>query len=435
MSEAPPGDTPGDAAPVAVAEQLRILTSGAAEVLPEGALAERLAIAQREGRPLRVKLGIDPSSPHLTLGHAVVLRKLAQFQRLGHTVVLIIGSFTGMIGDPSGRSQTRKRQSQAEIDAHTRTYLDQVAKILDVQAAEVRWNAEWLAPMTFAQVADLAANLTVAQLLEREDFRTRYTARQPISLVEFLYPLMQGYDSVAITADVELGGTDQTFNLLVGRELQRAAGQPGQIVLTMPLLRGTDGVQKMSKSLDNGIYLDEPPNDQFGKLMRIPDQLMPEYLRLCTDLHPDEIEALAAAAANGGTAARDVKRRLAGEVTALYHGADAAAAAEVAFDAGVRLRSDATGPDGQDGVSNGATDLPIPASAIDQHGSVWVVALLADAELAASRGKARQLVRQGAVRLDGQLVDSEQRTWPLAELDGRILTVGRRSPWRLTTAR
>ncbi len=433
MSKAPAGDA-GDAP--AVAEQLRILTSGTAEVLPQGALAERLAAALGAGRPLRVKLGIDPSSAHLTLGHAVVLRKLAQFQRLGHTVVLIIGSFTGMIGDPSGRSQTRKRQSQADIDAHTRTYLDQVAKILDVRAAEVRWNAEWLAPMTFAQVADLAANLTVAQLLEREDFRARYRAKQPISLVEFLYPLMQGYDSVAISADVELGGTDQTFNLLVGRELQRAAGQPGQIVLTMPLLRGTDGVQKMSKSLDNGIYLDEPPNDQFGKLMRIPDQLMPEYLRLCADLHPDEVEALVTAAAGGGTDARDVKRRLAREVTALYHGAAAAAAAETAFDAGVLLRDGATtGPDPQAGASNGASELPIPASAVGQDGNVWVVALLADAELVGSRGDARRLVRQGAVRLDGERVDSEERAWPLAELDGRLLTVGRRSPWRLKATR
>ncbi len=440
MSEAPPGDTTGDATgdatPASVAEQLRVLNSGAAEVLPQGALAERLTVAQREGRPLRVKLGIDPSSPHLTLGHAVVLRKLAQFQRLGHTVVLIIGSFTGMIGDPSGRSQTRRRQSEADIEAHTRTYLDQVAKILDVGAAEVRWNAEWLAPMTFAQVADLAANLTVAQLLEREDFRTRYNARQPISLVEFLYPLMQGYDSVAIAADVELGGTDQTFNLLVGRELQRAAGQPGQMVLTMPLLRGTDGVQKMSKSLDNGIYLDEPPNDQFGKLMRIPDQLMPEYLRLCTDLHPDEVETLIAAGAGGGSAARDVKRRLAREVTALYHGDAAAVAAEAAFDVGVHLRDgEAASPDGQGGVSNGVTELPIPASAVGQDGSVWVVALLAEAALAASRSKARQLVRQGAVRLDGQQVDSEERSWPLAELDGRVLSVGRQSPRRLKAVR
>src|SRR6266536_2016257 len=281
-------------------QELRVLTAGAEEVLPADALAERLQAARAEGRPLRVKLGIDPSSPHLTLGHAVVLRKLAQFQRFGHTVVLIIGNFTGLVGDPSGRSQTRNRQTEAEVAEHIRTYLDQVDKVLDVSAAEIRYNAEWLAPMTFAEVADLAANVTVAQLLEREDFKARHNAGRPISLVEFLYPLMQGMDSVAVQADVELGGTDQTFNLLIGRELQRAHGQAGQVVITMPLLRGIDGVQKMSKSLGNGINLDDPPEEQFGKLMRIPDHLVPEYLRLSTDLDPDEVEKLVAEAAQGG---------------------------------------------------------------------------------------------------------------------------------------
>src|SRR5918992_6146646 len=227
-------------------EQADLLARGAAEVSPRDGLAERLAAAAAEGRPLRVKLGIDPSSAHLTLGHAVVLRKLAQFQRFGHTVVLIIGTFTGLVGDPSGRSQTRRQQTEAEVAEHARTYLEQVAKVLDVGASEIRYNADWLAPMTFADVARLAANVTVAKLLERDDFRARYGAGQPISLVEFLYPLMQGMDSVAIEADVELGGTDQTFNLLVGRDLQRANGQPGQVVMTVPLLEGIDGRHKMS---------------------------------------------------------------------------------------------------------------------------------------------------------------------------------------------
>ena len=405
-------------------EQARALASGAAEISPRGGLVERLAAAAAEGRPLRVKLGIDPSSSHLTLGHAVVLRKLAQFQRLGHTVVLIIGNFTGLIGDPSGRSQTRRQQTESEVAEHARTYLQQVARVVDVDAAEVRWNAEWLAPMTFAEVARLAAHVTVANLLERDDFRTRYAAGQPISLVEFLYPLMQGMDSVAIRADVELGGTDQTFNLHVGRDLQRAHGQPGQVVLTMPLLRGTDGVQKMSKSLDNGIYLDEPPQVQYGKLMRIPDQVVPEYLRLTTDLDPAEVEALASQAAGGGAVARDVKRRLAREVVALYHGPEAARAAEAAFDAGVRQRA------GVSADAGSATPLAIPPSAI-RDGTVWVVALLADAGLVGSRGEARRLVDQGAVRLDGKPVDSVEQSWPPAELDGRLLTVGRRSPLRL----
>jgi tyrosyl-tRNA synthetase len=398
-----------------VEEQLRVLTSGVAELHPRDGLAERLAAAASEGRPLRVKLGIDPSSAHLTLGHAVVLRKLAQFQRFGHTVVLIIGNFTGLVGDPSGRSQTRRQQTEAEVAEHARTYLEQVAKVLDVDAAEVRWNADWLAPMTFADVARLAANVTVAKLLERDDFRTRYGAGQPISLVEFLYPLMQGMDSVAIEADVELGGTDQTFNLHVGRDLQRAHGQPGQIVLTMPLLRGTDGVQKMSKSLDNGIYLDEPPEVQFGKLMRIPDEVVPEYLRLTTDLDPAEADRLAEVAAAGGAGARDVKRRLAREVVTLYHGLEAAR---------VRLRS------GTAGGAGSATPLAIPESAV-REGKVWVVALLADAGLVGSRGEARRLVSQGAVRLDGQQVGSIDQSWTPAELHGRLLTVGRRSPVRL----
>ena len=405
-----------------VEERLRVLTAGTAEVLPAGALAQRLADA--EGRPLRVKLGIDPSSPHLTLGHAVVLRKLAQFQRFGHTVVLIIGNFTGLVGDPSGRSQTRRRQTEEEVAEHIRTYLDQVGKVLDVGAAEVRYNAEWLAPMTFAQVAELASSVTVAQLLEREDFKNRYATGQPISLVEFLCPLMQGMDSVAIRADVELGGTDQTFNLLIGRELQRTRGQPGQIVLTMPLLRGVDGVQKMSKSLNNGIYLDDPPEEQFGKLMRIPDHLVPEYLRLCTDLDPDEVTKLIEAAEQGGAQARDVKRRLAREVTALYHGTQAAAEAEAAFDAGVAQRR---------GVAQaaGAIDLEVPPGAVGEDGRVRVVPLLAEARLVDSRGAARRLVAQGAVRVDGAQVGSIEQSWALAELDGRLLTVGRRVPRRL----
>jgi tyrosyl-tRNA synthetase len=406
-----------------VEEQLRVLTSGVAELHPRDALAERL----REGRPLRVKLGIDPSSAHLTLGHAVVLRKLAQFQRLGHIPVLIIGSFTGLVGDPSGRSQTRRQQSEEEVTEHARTYLEQVNKVLDVGAAEVRGNADWLAPMTFADVARLASKVTVAKLLEREDFRSRYGAGQPISLVEFLYPLMQGMDSVAIEADVELGGTDQTFNLHVGRDLQRAHGQPGQIVLTMPLLRGTDGVQKMSKSLDNGIYLDEPPEAQFGKLMRIPDSVLEEYLRLTTDLDPAEVDRLAKQAAAGGAAARDVKRRLAREVVTLYHGPAAAADAEAAFDAGVRQRAGA----GADPSS--APPQEIPASAVSD-GKVWVVALLADAGLVGSRGEARRLVSQGAVRLDGRPVGSIDQSWPAEELDGHLLTVGRRAPVRLQAA-
>jgi len=395
-------------------------------VLPEGELEARLRQARSEGRGLRVKLGIDPSAAQLTLGHAVVLRKLAQFQRFGHTVALIIGDFTGMVGDPTGRSETRRHQTREQVAEHSRTYLEQVGRILDVSAAEVRRNSEWLAEQTFVDVAELATHVTVAQLLERDDFAKRYARHQPISLVEFLYPLMQGMDSVAVHADVELGGTDQEFNLLVGRTLQRARGQPGQIVLTMPLLEGIDGHQKMSKSLDNGVYLDEPAESQFGKLMSIPDPIVGRYLRLCTELSPDEVAGLDAQVRAGGAGAAAVKRRLAREVVTLYHGVDAAGRAERAFDAGVAARRGT--PDGLGDVE--LAELAIPVRSVED-GRVRVLALLADSGLVRSRSEARRLVSAGAVRLDGQAVESFERAWPVEELDGRLLTVGRRTPLRL----
>ena len=271
--------------------------------LPEGALGEKLESAAVVGRPLRVKLGIDPSGSDLTLGHAVVLRKLRQFQDLGHLAVLIVGDFTGMVGDPSGRSAPRVLSAASRPRLIPATYFEQVMRVLDPDRVEVRRNSEWLAALTMADVVREAAHLTVAQLLERDDFARRFAARQPISLVEFLYPLLQGYDSVAVAADVELGGTDQTYNLLVGRELQRAHGQPPQVVLTVPLLEGLDGVEKMSKSLGNYVAINEPPEEQFGKLMSIPDELIERYARLCTALPPDEVAALAAAAEDGGPAA------------------------------------------------------------------------------------------------------------------------------------
>ena len=428
MAVHPPGGPPiGEEGNVTSSptEQARVLASGVAEISPRGGLVERLAAAAAEGRPLRVKLGIDPSSSHLTLGHAVVLRKLAQFQRFGHTVVLIIGNFTGLIGDPSGRSKTRRQQTESEVAEHARTYLQQVARVLDVDAAEVRWNAEWLAPMTFSQVAGLAAHVTVANLLERDDFRDRYAAGQPISLVEFLYPLMQGMDSVAIEADLELGGTDQTFNLHVGRDLQRAHGQPGQVVLTMPLLRGTDGLQKMSKSLDNGIYLDEPAEAQYGKLMRLPDQLAP---RVPAAHHrPGPGRGGAAGSAGGRRRGRGPRR----QAPPGPRGGDALPRATGGHRGRGRLRRRrAAASRRQRGDADSATPLAIPLAAV-RDGGVWVVALLAEAGLVGSRGEARRLVSQGAVRLDGKPVDSVEQTWPLEELAGRLLTVGRRSPLRL----
>ncbi|HVM12549.1 MAG TPA: tyrosine--tRNA ligase, partial [Actinomycetota bacterium] len=299
-------------------EQLERLLVGAADVIPEGDLRKRLDRASAEGRPLRVKLGIDPSRPDLHLGHAVVLRKLRAFQDLGHVAVLIIGDFTGRVGDPSGRSETRPFLGEEEIEANAATYLDQAGAVLHLEAAEVRRNSEWLAGLGMADLLELTATTTVARLLERDDFQGRYREGRPISLVEFLYPVMQAYDSVAVRADVEMGGTDQTFNLLVGRDVQERYGQRPQVVFTMPLLEGTDGVRKMSKSFDNFVGLTEPPEEQFGKLMSIPDELIGRYLRLCTDLPEAEVEAVERGLGDGSAHPAEEKRRLAERVVALY---------------------------------------------------------------------------------------------------------------------
>ncbi|HEX6261482.1 MAG TPA: tyrosine--tRNA ligase, partial [Actinomycetota bacterium] len=309
-------------------EQLRFLLSGAADVIPVEELEERLA----SGRPLRVKLGIDPSAPDIHLGHAVVLRTLRRFQDLGHTAVLIIGDFTGLVGDPTGRTETRPTLSPQQLEENAQTYLAQVGRVLDVERAEIRRNGEWLAPLTFADVARLAGAVTVAQLLDRDDFQSRYRQGRAISLTEFLYPVMQAYDSVAIHADVEMGGTDQTFNLMIGRDVQRAHGQDPQVVFTVPLLTGVDGTRKMSKSYGNHIGVDDPPEEQFGKTMRIPDELLVEWFRLTTDVPPDELEAIERGLADGSLHPGETKRRLAREIVTLYHGVDAAEAAEARFD-------------------------------------------------------------------------------------------------------
>src|SRR5439155_11617594 len=275
-------------------DPLALLSSGAAEIRPEGGLEEKLAT----GRTLRVKLGVDPSRPDLTLGHAVVLRKLRQFQDAGHGAVLIVGDFTGRIGDPSGGSESRPMLTAADIEANAATYLEQAGTVIDIAKTEIRRNSEWLAAMDMEALIRLAASSTVAQILEREDFRARYQGGRPIGVVEILYPLFQGYDSVAVEADVELGGTDQTFNLLMGREVQRAHGMAPQVVLTVPLLEGTDGVRKMSKSFDNYVGITEPAGEQFGKLMSVPDGLIVKYLRLCTPLDPAEVDAIEAGLAD-----------------------------------------------------------------------------------------------------------------------------------------
>jgi tyrosyl-tRNA synthetase len=394
---------------------LSTLRGGAVDIVPEGGLETKLAA----GRPLRVKFGVDPSRPDLTLGHTVVLRKLRQFQDAGHTAVLIIGDFTARIGDPSGTSDTRPMLTEDEVDANAKTYLEQAGMVIDVDSAEIRHNAEWGASMDMPKLLRLASSVTVAQMLEREDFRARYEAGRPISVVEFLYPLFQGYDSVAVASDVELGGTDQTFNLLMGREIQRAWGMEPQVVLTMPLLEGTDGVRKMSKSLDNYVALTESPDEQFGKLMSIPDTLIARYLRLLSAMPAGEIEAIEADLADGA-AANAAKRRMAREIVDAYHRAGAGAEAEARFDR-VHRRHE---------IPEDVEEATIPADAM-RDGRVWLPRLMVGVGLASSNTEARRAVEQGGVRLDGEPVtDPDAELLPDA-LRGKVLQVGRRRFVRL----
>jgi tyrosyl-tRNA synthetase len=404
-----------------VSHQLRVLLSGASEVIPAEELEGKVARSLSEGRPLRVKLGIDPSTPDLHLGHAVVLGTLRRFQELGHTAVLIVGDFTGRVGDPAGQSETRRMLAPEELEANAATYLGQAARVLDVDRAELRRNSEWLAGLAFDDVARLAATLTVARLLERDDFATRYREGRPISLQEFLYPLMQGYDSVAVRADVELGGTDQTFNLLVGRDIQRAHRQEPQVAFTLPLLPGTDGVRKMSKSFDNHVGLTDPSEEQFGKTMSIPDELIPLWFRLCTGLGPEELDAVERGLGNGSLHPGEQKRRLAREIVSRYHGAQAAAAAEERFDRVFREHD----------VPEDIPRSPIPAEAI-RDGRVWLPRLLALVHLAASHGDARRLIEQGGVRLDGRPLTEPDAEFAPSDLAGRVLQVGRRRFLKLT---
>ncbi len=311
-----------------VDEQLEYLRKGAAEIIPLAELRARLETSRATGRPLRIKAGFDPTAPDLHLGHTVLIRKLKHFQDLGHTVIFLIGDFTSLIGDPTGRSATRKPLTREEIDRNAETYTEQIFKILDREKTEVRFNSEWLDKLGFEGIIRLAAKFTVSQMLERDDFHKRFQSEQPISLHEMLYPLAQGYDSVVLESDVELGGTDQKFNLLVGRELQRQTGKPAQIVLMMPIIEGLDGVQKMSKSLNNAIGIKEPPQEMYGKLMSVSDQLMWRYWTLLTDLRPHEIEQMQQQVATGELHPMEAKKRLARTITAGFHSSEAAQQAD-----------------------------------------------------------------------------------------------------------
>jgi tyrosyl-tRNA synthetase len=393
------------------ADPLRTLKSGAVDVIPEAGLEEKLA----GGRPLRVKLGIDPSRPDLTLGHTVVLRKLRQFQDAGHVAVLIVGDFTGRVGDPSGRSDTRPMLTEEQIDQNARTYLEQAGLVIDVDRAELRRNSEWLGALDMGELIRLASVATVAQMLEREDFRARYESGRPISVVELLYPLLQGYDSVAVRADVELGGTDQTFNLLMGREVQRAYGQTPQVVLTTPLIEGLDGVRKMSKSFDNYVALTEPPDEMFGKLMSIPDELIAKYELLCTGLGPEDHASVLAGLADGSVRPNDEKRRLARTVVDLYHGEGSGVSAERRFDL---VHKQHQIPDDVPVIALDAADL--------RDGKVWLPRLLVAAGLASSNGEARRAVAQGGVRLDGEVLADPDAEFTPAAVAGKVFQVGRR---------
>jgi tyrosyl-tRNA synthetase len=403
-----------------VSRQLQVLRSGAAEIVPEEELEAKLARSARDGRPLRVKLGIDPSAPDLHLGHAVVLGTLRRFQDLGHIAVLIVGDFTGRVGDPTGQSETRPMLSPEALEDNARTYLEQADRVLDLAGAEVRRNGEWLAALRFEDVARLASVLTVARLLERADFSERYRAGRPISLAEFLYPLMQGFDSVAVEADVELGGTDQTFNLLVGRDIQRAYGLEPQVAFTVPLLPGVDGARKMSKTFGNHVGLTDPPEEQFGRTMSIPDALIPVWFRLCTGLSPEELDAIDRARADGSLHPAEAKRRLAAEIVTRYHGADAAQEAADRFDLVHRERE----------IPDDVPGATIPPEAV-HDGRVWLPRLLATTGLAASNADARRLIEQGGVRIDGETVDDPDAELTPEDLAGRVLQVGRRRFLRL----
>ncbi|HEY3317307.1 MAG TPA: tyrosine--tRNA ligase [Coriobacteriia bacterium] len=411
------------------AEQLHSIKSGIADLVPEADLARKLS----SGRPLRVKLGVDPTAPDLHLGHAVPLRKLRQFQDLGHTVVLIIGDFTALIGDPSGRNTTRPPLSKEQIDANAQTYVDQAFRILDPERTELVRNSDWLAPLGFAELLRLTSQFTVARILERDDFRNRYDKQQPISLHEFLYPMAQAYDSVAIKADVEIGGTDQLFNLLAGRELMEKLGMDPQVALTLPLLEGTDGVQKMSKSYGNYIGLTDDAAEMFGKVMSIPDALMPKYFRLATAMPVAEVDALEKALASGESDPASTKRRLSRDIVALYHGEPAADEAEAEFD---RVFKEHAAPEEMPTFDKLAVfaayhgnDLLVSWNAEEL---CYVPRLLKELGLVATSSEGRRKIDEGGVRRGGKALAKGAYEIPWGDVVAEPWQVGRRR-WALVT--
>jgi tyrosyl-tRNA synthetase len=407
---------PGPTLPVD--EQLRIVRTGAVDLITEADFRRKLA----SGRSLRVKLGIDPTASDIHLGFAVVLRKLRQFQELGHTAVLIIGDFTAQVGDPSGKSATRPRLSKEEVEEFAATYVEQARRILLDEPLEIRRNSEWLGMMGIEDVLRLASRTTVARMLERDDFSRRYRDGVAISVMEFLYPLLQGWDSVMVEADVELGGTDQLFNNLMGRTLQEQEGQDGQCVLTTPLLEGLDGVNKMSKSLGNFVGIAEAPGEQFGKLLSLPDELMPRYFLLTTGWHPDRIDGVTAALADGSLRPVDAKRLLGRTVVDLYHGEGAGEAAQAEFDKVFRSHD----------VPDEIAEFVIPAAELrDGRIRLANVLHLAFPKAVPSNKEGTRKIQQGGVKLDGRVVDEPELEVTPAAVDGATLQLGKRNWARL----
>lgn len=398
---------------ISAQEQLKVLLRGVAQVVSEDELLKKLEKSIAENRPLNVKLGVDPTSSDIHLGHTVPLQKLRQFQDLGHNVTLIIGDYTAMIGDPSGKSATRPRLTHEQVLANAKTYQEQVFKILKPEQTKVAFNGDWFSKMTFSDVADMASKITVARMLERDDFAKRYSNNQPISILEFIYPLMQATDSVEIKADVELGGTDQVFNILLGRDLQRDAGQEPQIVMCLPLLVGLDGVNKMSKSLGNYIGITEDPNTMYGKVMSLADEMMITYFELVTNMDKAEIDKIKAGLNDGSLHPKAVKSRLGMQIVSQYHGEEAATKARDEF---------------EKVFSSGGLPEDIPEFTINEE-KVWIVKLMVDCELVKSNSEARRMIEQGGVKLNNNKV--EDGNLEVAIEDGMVLQVGKRKFARL----
>jgi tyrosyl-tRNA synthetase len=390
-------------------EQMDLIKRGTFEIIPEEELVKKLERSLKEGKPLNIKLGCDPSRPDLHIGHSVVLRKLAHFQSLGHLAILIIGDFTGMIGDPSGRNVTRPALSLEETREHGKSYFEQASKILDKEKTKIVYNSDWLGKMNFEDVIKLSSKYTVARMLERDDFTKRYKSGEPISMHELLYPLAQAMDSVAIKSDVELGGTDQKFNLLVGRDIQREFGLEAQVIITMPLIVGTDGVEKMSKSYNNYIGISESPKEIFGKTLSIPDDLIYNYFELATNLSNEDLLDVKKQLENPATNPRNIKRQLAKTLVTMYHSPEAAQNAEEEFD---RIF-----------VNKGTPD-EIPEFKFGNQKEINILDLIILVNFAASKGEAKRLVTQGGVTLNGEKIEDFQNIVHLK--DGMILKVGKR---------